>query len=187
MDVDHHLGVLDAAELADGEVQPRRRLLQRQPGLLPHLPQPARQHPPPDDGPLVLRHVTPRADPMTDHGTREPRDRESRTPGSPPTRPRDRLALRRRSRGARSCPRRPDADAARVPTATDPHRSARLLAEAAVIITRWPRVAHRLRSAHVPDGDGRCTGCAGPVRAAPTWPCALAVVSGGTAGTSGAP
>ncbi len=57
-------------------------------------------------------------------------------------------------------------------------RNGRLIGEATEIISGWPLARERLRSAHVPDGSGRCRGCTTQTRTAPRWPCALAVVAG---------
>lgn len=62
------------------------------------------------------------------------------------------------------------------PPADDPSRSARLLHEAGRIVAGWPRVRHRLRTAHRPDGSGRCAACGTQTRPAPVWPCTLAVL-----------
>ena len=61
--------------------------------------------------------------------------------------------------------------------ADDPLRSARLLHEAGRIVAGWPRVHERLWRAHQPDAGGRCRACSSQTRAAPVWPCALAVLA----------
>lgn len=58
-------------------------------------------------------------------------------------------------------------------------RSARLLHEAARIVAGWPRVRDRLHALHRPDPAGRCRACATQTRAAPVWPCALALLARG--------
>ena len=51
------------------------------------------------------------------------------------------------------------------------------MSEAAAIIAGWPRLWATLLVEHVEGPDGRCRGCPGTVRAAPRWPCRLAVLA----------
>ncbi|MGE3288284.1 MAG: hypothetical protein AB7J32_19605 [Pseudonocardia sp.] len=50
------------------------------------------------------------------------------------------------------------------------------LAEAAVLLRRWPTTQARLRERHVAGPDGRCRGCSSATQPAPRWPCTLALV-----------
>jgi hypothetical protein len=63
---------------------------------------------------------------------------------------------------------------------THSQRNFRLLIEAAEIIRGWPLVRERLRAAHVPDAEGRCRACTSQTRTPPHWPCALAMLAGGS-------
>lgn len=62
-------------------------------------------------------------------------------------------------------------------TTDDGLLGARLLHEAGLIVAGWPRVRHRLWSAHQPDAGGRCRACATQTRLAPVWPCTLALLA----------